>query len=80
MSKVCEITGKKLMSGNNVSKSHNRTKRMFYPNIKVKKYFLQDENKWVKLTISASGMKKIAKVGLKKALEDAKQKGYITKY
>ena len=68
------------MVGNNVSHSKRRTKRKFLPNLFDKKYFLPEENRWVKLRVSASGMRDINKKGLKKALEDAKSKGFITSY
>ena len=80
MSRICQITGKKLMVGNNVSHSKRRTKRRFFPNLFDKKYFLQEENRWITLRVSAAGMRNINKKGLKKALEDAKSKGFITSY
>lgn len=80
MSRVCQITGKKVVSGNNVSHSHAKTKRTFKPNLFKKKYFLEDENRWVMLKVSAKGMKIINKKGISKALKDAKEKGYISKY
>lgn len=80
MSRVCQITGKKVMVGNNVSHSIRRTKRKFYPNLFVKKFFLEEENRWIELKVSASGIRTISKNGLKNALEDAKEKGFISKY
>jgi len=80
MSKVCQITGKTSLIGNNVSHSKRRTKRTFDPNLFSKKFFLEEENRWITLKVSASGMRDINKKGLKKALEDAKQKGYICSY
>ncbi len=80
MSRICQITGKKALTGNNVSHSHHKTKRKFYPNLFKKKYFIEDEKRWVVLKVSASGMRLINKIGLKKALIDAKEKGYIGKY
>jgi len=80
MSRICQITGKKAMTGNNVSHSHHKTKRKFYPNLFNKKYFLEEEKRWVVLKVSASGMRLINKVGLRKALIDAKEKGYLSKY
>ena len=56
MSKTCEITGKKVMFGNNVSKSLNRTKRRFDINLIKKKFFIPDENKWITLKVSASAL------------------------
>ncbi|MBN1952747.1 MAG: 50S ribosomal protein L28 [Bacteroidales bacterium] len=80
MSRICQITGKKMMVGNNVSHSKRRTKRRFYPNLFDKKYFLPEENRWVSIRVSAAGMRNINKKGLKKALEDAKSKGIISSY
>lgn len=80
MSKVCEITGKKVMVGNNVSHSLNRTKRTFVPNLFKKKFYLVEEDRWVSLKVSASGIRTINKKGLAIALKDAKAKGYINKY
>lgn len=80
MSRICQITGKKMMVGNNVSHSKRRTKRKFFPNLFDKKYFLPEENRWVSLRVSASGMRNINKLGLKKALEEAKSKGFLTSY
>ena len=70
--KVCEITGKKAMRGNNVSHSNAKTKRRFSPNLKTKRYFLEEENRWITLKVSAVGMKTINKKGLSAALKDAK--------
>jgi large subunit ribosomal protein L28 len=80
MSQVCQITGKKVMVGNNVSHSKRRTKRRFYPNLFDKKFFLTEENRWIKLRVSASGMRTINKKGLKAALDGAVEKGYIKTY
>jgi large subunit ribosomal protein L28 len=80
MSQICQITGKKVMVGNNVSHSKRRTKRTFMPNLFVKRFFLEEENRWVTIKVSASGIKEITKKGLSQALKDAKVKGYITKY
>ena len=77
MSKTCEITGKKVMFGNNVSKSLNRTKRRFDVNLIKKRFFIPDENKWITLKISASALKTINKIGIKAALKDAKLKGFL---
>lgn len=80
MSKVCEITGKKVMGGNHVSHSNKKTKRKFFPNLFKKKFFLVEESRWVDLKVSAAGMRVIDKKGLKVALEEAKCKGFITNY
>jgi large subunit ribosomal protein L28 len=65
------------MNGNNVSHSKRRTKRKFYPNLFEKKYYLPEEKRWIKLKISAAGIRLINKKGLETALKEAKEKGYI---
>jgi len=80
MSKVCEITGKSFMVGNNVSHSKRRTKRRFNPNLFNKKFYLPEENRWVSLKVSSSGLRLINKLGVKAALESAKKNGFISKY
>ncbi|MCC8088248.1 MAG: 50S ribosomal protein L28 [Rikenellaceae bacterium] len=75
--KTCEITGKRAMVGNNVSHSNAKTKRRFNPNLKTKRYFLEEEGRWITLKVSAAGMKTINKKGLKAALKDAKALGKI---
>jgi large subunit ribosomal protein L28 len=80
MSKICQVTGKKAMTGNNVSHSKRRTKRKFYPNLFEKKYYLPEEERWISLKISAAGIRLISKNGLNSVLREAKEKGYITKY
>ena len=68
------------MVGNNVSHSKRRTKRIFDPNLFTKKFFLEEESRWVTLKVSAAGIKEITKKGLPQALKDAQTKGFITKY
>jgi len=70
--KACEITGKTAVVGNNVSHSNAKTKRRFNPNMKTKRYFLEEEGRWITLKVTAAGMKTINKKGLKAALKDAK--------
>ncbi|MBT6224200.1 50S ribosomal protein L28 [Flavobacteriaceae bacterium] len=77
MSKTCEITGKKVMFGNNVSKSLNRTKRRFDVNLIKKKFFIPDENKWITLKVSASALKTINKKGISEVLKQARKQGLI---
>ena len=77
MSKVCQITGKKTIVGNNVSHSNRRTKRTFQPNIHTKRFFLESEKKWITLKLTTSGMRTINKIGLGEALKRAKEKGFI---
>jgi large subunit ribosomal protein L28 len=80
MSKICQVTGKKAMGGNNVSHSKRRTKRKFLPNLFEKKYYLPEENRWISLKISAAGIRLINKNGLNSVLREAKEKGFILKY
>jgi len=80
MSRICQITGKTAQVGNNVSHSKRRTKRTFDVNLLHKKFFLEEESRWINLRVSASGLRFIAKVGLRKALESAKTKGFIKSY
>jgi large subunit ribosomal protein L28 len=80
MSRICQITGKKGLVGNHVSHSNKRVKRVFYPNLFKKRFYMPEEDRWVTLNVSASGIKIINKKGLKSALEEAKQNGYINKY
>ena len=77
MSKTCEITGKKVMFGNNVSKSLNRTKRRFDINLIKKRFFIPDENKWITLKISASALKTINKKGISEVLKEARKQGKV---
>tara|TARA_B100000989_G_C19405150_1_gene411784 strand:+ start:184 stop:420 length:237 start_codon:yes stop_codon:yes gene_type:complete len=75
MSKTCEITGKKVMFGNNVSKSLNRTKRRFDVNLIKKRFFIPDENRWITLKVSASALKTINKKGISEVLKVARKQG-----
>ncbi|MDR1897837.1 MAG: 50S ribosomal protein L28 [Prevotellaceae bacterium] len=80
MSRICQITGKKVMVGNNVSHSKRRTKREFSPNLKTKRFWLEDEKRFITLKVSTAGIRTINKVGLKSALKNAIVNGYITNY
>ena len=72
MSKICEITGKTAQSGNNVSHSNRRTKRKFNLNLKTKRFWSEEENRWITLKVTAAGIKTINKQGLDAALKEAK--------
>lgn len=78
MSKICQITGKKAMIGNNVSHSKRRTKRKFNVNLFTKKFFWVEQQEWISLTISAAGLRTINKIGLDAAMKQAASKGYLT--
>ncbi len=80
MSRVCQITGKTALVGNNVSHSKRRTKRKFDVNLFKKKFYLPDEDRWVQLTVSAAGIRTINKKGVKAALQSAQEKGFIDKF
>jgi large subunit ribosomal protein L28 len=69
--KVCQITGKGAQTGNTVSHSNKKTKRRFSPNLKNKRFFLEEENRWVTLKISTSAMRTINKKGLDATLREA---------
>jgi len=77
MSRICQITGKKMMNGNSVSHSNIKTKRKFYPNLQTKKFFIPEENKFVTLKVSTSAIRTINKIGISAALKEAKDKGFI---
>ncbi len=78
MSKICQITGKKAMVGNNVSHSKRRTKRKFNVNLFTKKFYWVEQEIWIQLTISAAGLRTINKLGLDAAIKAAASKGYLT--
>lgn len=80
MSRICQITGKRVVVGNNVSHSKKRTKRRFHPNLFDKRFYLAEEKRFVNLRVSAAGLRNINKKGLLAALKEAKAKGYITSY
>lgn len=77
MSKVCQITGKKALVGNNVSHSKRRTKKKFNVNLFYKRFYLAEEDKWVRIRCSASGLRLINKIGLQAAMTGAKEKGLL---
>ena len=77
MSRVCELTGKKAMVGNNVSHALNRTKRKFGANLIKKRFYIPEEDKWVTLRVSTSALKTINKIGIYAALKEAKSKGFL---
>ena len=77
MSKVCQITGRKRMVGNNVAHSKLRTKRHFDLNLKTKRFWSEAEQRFVTLTVTCKGMRIIEKNGLDAALKEAREKGYV---
>ena len=77
MAKICQITGKKAMVGNNVSHSKVKTKRKFNVNLFKRKLYWAEEDRWVNISVSASGLRYINKVGLDAALKSAASKGFL---
>ena len=71
MSKVCQITGKKVITGNNVSHSNRKTKRTFKPNLQIKRFYVPEWDEWVVLKVSAAGLRTIDKKGVYQAIMDA---------
>jgi len=80
MAKICQITGKKAIVGNSVSHSKTHTKRRFNVNLSRRKFFLEEEDRWIELMVSNKAVRVINKIGLYNALKNAREKGYITKY
>lgn len=75
MSRVCDVTGKKPMFGNNVSHAHNKTRRRFNVNLQKKKFWLPDEKRFVTLTVSTQGMRIIDKKGIRKVVNELRAQG-----
>ncbi len=75
MSRVCQVTGKRPLSGNNVSHAHNKTRRRFLPNIHSHRFWLESEQRYVKLRVSAKGMRIIDKHGIEKVITDLRKRG-----
>lgn len=75
MSKVCQVTGKRPVSGNNVSHAHNKTRRRFLPNLHNHRFWVESENRWIRLRISSKGMRIIDKKGIDAVLSDLRQRG-----
>ena len=77
MSRVCDLSGKRAMVGNNVSHAMNKTKRKFSVNLVKKRFYLAEEDRWITLRVAASTIKTINKKGLAAVLKDAKSNGFI---
>lgn len=77
MSKVCQLTGKKAMSGNNVSFSNRKTRRKFMPNLITKKFYVPEEDLWIRIKLSTSALKTVNKIGISEALKRIERKGSI---
>jgi len=77
MSRVCQISGKRPRSGNNVSHAHNKTKRKFYPNLHKKRFFIPEENAWITLKVSTTVLRTINKNGISSVLREARKSGNV---
>lgn len=77
MSQICMLTGKKALKGNNVSHSNRKTKRLFHPNLQVKKFYIPEEDAWITLKVSTNAIRTINKKGISAVLKDAEAKGLI---
>ena len=75
MSKVCQVTGKRPQSGNNVSHAKNRTRRRFLPNLNNKRFWLESEKRYIRLRVSSKGLRIIDKHGIEKVLADLRAQG-----
>jgi large subunit ribosomal protein L28 len=77
MSKICQITGKKPITGNKVSHSNRKSKRTFEPNLQTKKFFVPELDEWITLKVSAAGLRTINKNGVYNAIKEAADKGHL---
>jgi len=77
MSRVCQLTGKSVMVGNNVSHSNRKTKRRFFPNLITKRFFIPEDESYIILKISTSALRTINKKGISACLKEARLKGYL---
>ena len=77
MARVCQVTGKAPMVGNNVSHAHNKTKRRFLPNLQSRRFWVESENRWVRLRVSTNALRTIDKLGIDAVLVDLRARGEI---
>jgi large subunit ribosomal protein L28 len=75
MSKVCQVTGKRPITGNNISHAHNKTRRRFLPNLHSHRFWVENEKRWVKLRVSSKGMRIIDKLGIDAVLAGIRARG-----
>ena len=80
MAKVCDITGKRTQTGNNVSHAHNKTRRKFYPNLHKKRFYVAEKDMWVTAKVAASTLRTISKNGILAVLRKAKEQGTLAKH
>jgi large subunit ribosomal protein L28 len=77
MARVCQVTGKRPMVGNNVSHANNHTKRRFLPNLHYRRFWVEAENRWVRLRVSNAALRLIDKVGIEQIIADMRAKGTL---
>ena len=77
MARVCQVTGKGPMVGNHVSHANNKTKRRFLPNLQYRRFWLETENRWVRLRVSNAALRLIDKVGIDSVVADLRAKGQL---
>ena len=77
MARVCQVTGKRPQTGNNVSHANNKTKRRFLPNLHYRRFWMESEKRWVSLRVSTAGLRVIDKKGIEVVLKDLRQRGEI---
>ncbi len=77
MARVCQVTGTGPMVGNNVSHANNKTKRRFLPNLQYRRFWVESENRWVRLRISTAALRLIDKVGIDQVLSDLRARGEL---
>ena len=77
MSRVCQVTGKKPLTGNNVSHANNKTKRRFLPNLHYRRFWLETENRWIRLRVSNAALRLIDKVGIEQVVADLRAGGKL---
>ena len=75
MSRVCQVTGKRPMSGNNVSHAHNTTRRRFLPNLHTQRFWLENEQRFIKLKVSHNGLRIIEKLGIEQVVKNLRERG-----
>ncbi|HZH55656.1 50S ribosomal protein L28 [Yanghanlia caeni] len=77
MARVCQVTGKGPMVGNHVSHANNKTKRRFLPNLQSRRFWVESENRWVRLRVSTKALRTIDKVGIDAVLADLRARGEV---
>jgi large subunit ribosomal protein L28 len=75
MARVCQVTGKRTIRGNNVSHAHNKTRRSFLPNLHYRRFWVESENRWVKLRVSSKGLRILDKKGIDAVLAEMRARG-----